>query len=37
VAGHNLLAPNAIEETKQAVLDFIDHSLTPMTRRNARV
>lgn len=27
VAGRNLLAPNAVEERKQAVLDFIDHGL----------
>lgn len=36
VAGHNLLTPGAIEERKQAVLDFIDHSLIPTTQRNAR-
>jgi TetR/AcrR family transcriptional regulator len=33
VAGRNLLAPNAIEERKQAVLDFIDHGLTPVRAR----
>lgn len=27
VVGHNLLTPNAIEERKRAVLDFIDHGL----------
>jgi TetR/AcrR family transcriptional regulator len=27
VAGRNLLSPHAIEERKQAVLDFIDHGL----------
>ncbi len=27
VAGRNLLAPNAVEERKRAVLDFIDHGL----------
>ncbi len=29
VAGRNLLSPQAIEERKQAVLDFIDYGLTP--------
>jgi TetR/AcrR family transcriptional regulator len=33
VAGRNLLAPKAIEERKQAVLDFIDHGLTPVPER----
>jgi len=34
VAGRNLLAPEAIEERKQAVLDFIDHSLMPVRARS---
>src|SRR5580658_2283187 len=34
VAGHNLLAPNAIADRKSAVLDFIDHSLTPEHARS---
>jgi TetR/AcrR family transcriptional regulator len=33
VAGRNLLAPNAVEERKKAVLDFIDHSLSPARSR----
>ncbi len=31
---HNLLAPNAIADRKSAVLDFIDHSLTPEHARS---
>jgi TetR/AcrR family transcriptional regulator len=33
VAGHNLLAPNAIAERRRAILDFIDHSLKPTPAR----
>jgi TetR/AcrR family transcriptional regulator len=33
VAGRNLLAPSAIAERKQAVLDFIEHSLRPVHAR----
>lgn len=34
VAGRNLLAANAVEERKQAVLDFIDHGLRPAEARS---
>jgi TetR/AcrR family transcriptional regulator len=34
VAGRNLLAANAVEERKQAVLDFIDHGLRPAGTRS---
>lgn len=34
IAGRNLLSPNAIEERKQAVLDFIDHGLMPAAARS---
>jgi TetR/AcrR family transcriptional regulator len=34
VAGRNLLAPNAVEERKLAVLDFIDHGLMPAGARS---
>lgn len=33
VAGRNLLSPNALEERKGAVLDFIDRGLKPATAR----
>ncbi|HLV94717.1 MAG TPA: CerR family C-terminal domain-containing protein, partial [Candidatus Acidoferrales bacterium] len=34
IAGRNLLSPNAIEERKKAVLDFIDHGLMPAGARS---
>jgi AcrR family transcriptional regulator len=34
VVGRNLLTPNAIEERKQAVLDFIDGGLMPAGSRS---
>ncbi len=34
IAGRNLLAPAAIEERKQAVLDFIDYGLMPLGARS---
>jgi TetR/AcrR family transcriptional regulator len=33
VAGRNLLAPNAVRERREAVLDFIDHGLMPAPAR----
>jgi TetR/AcrR family transcriptional regulator len=34
LAGRNLLTPSALEERKQAVLDFIDHGLMPLRARS---
>jgi len=33
VVGRNLLAPNAVRERREAVLDFIDHGLMPAPAR----